>query len=96
MPIDPQNTFLTVQAERALDEAREVDARRARGERLGALAGVPIGIKDVLTSGNIPVGWTNTKYKMLYMNMGHGDKVFSSPIQNRLIENEILWLLRKS
>ncbi len=46
--------FLTIQAERALDEARRVDARRARGERLGALAGVPIGIKDALCTRDAP------------------------------------------
>jgi aspartyl-tRNA(Asn)/glutamyl-tRNA(Gln) amidotransferase subunit A len=46
--------FLTVQAERALDEARVVDARRARGERLGSLAGVPIGIKDALCTRDAP------------------------------------------
>ena len=52
----------------------------------------PIGFKDVLTSGDLPVVWTNTKYKMLYMNMGHGDKIFASPIQNKLIEDAVLWL----
>ncbi len=52
----------------------------------------PIGFKDVLTSGDLPVVWTNTKYKMLYMNMGHGDKIFASPIQNKLIEDATLWL----
>ena len=52
----------------------------------------PIGLKDVLTSGDLPVVWTNTKYKMLYMNMGHGDKIFGSPIQNKLIEDATLWL----
>jgi hypothetical protein len=25
--------------------------------------------------------------------MGHGDKIFTSPIQNHLIENALLWLL---
>jgi len=52
----------------------------------------PIGFKDVLTSGDLPVVWTNTKYKMLYMNMGHGDKIFASPTQNKLIEDATLWL----
>jgi len=52
----------------------------------------PIGFKDVLTSGDLPVVWTNTKYRMLYMNMGHGDKIFASPIQNKLIEDATLWL----
>jgi type 1 glutamine amidotransferase len=58
----------------------------------------PLGIKSMITNkdGDVPVVWTNTKYRMIYMNMGHGDKVFSSPLQNQLIENEILWLLRKN
>src|SRR5579862_4610602 len=52
----------------------------------------PIGFKDVLTSGDLPVVWTNTKYKMLYMNMGHGDKIFTSTEQNQLIDNAFHWL----
>jgi YVTN family beta-propeller protein len=52
----------------------------------------PLGLKDVLTEGDIPVVWTNTKYPMVYMNMGHGDRIFSSPTQNQLIENAALWL----
>lgn len=52
----------------------------------------PLGLKDVLTSGDLPVVWTNTKYKMIYMNMGHGDKIFTSCTQNKLIENAITWL----
>src|SRR5262249_25253974 len=52
----------------------------------------PIGFKDVLTSGDLPVVWTNTKYKMLYMNMGHGDRIFTSPVQNQLIDNAVNWL----
>jgi uncharacterized protein len=52
----------------------------------------PIGFKDILTSGDLPVVWTNTKYKMLYMNMGHGDKIFTSATQNELIDNAVNWL----
>jgi uncharacterized protein len=52
----------------------------------------PLGFKDVLTGGDLPVVWTNTKYKMVYMNMGHGDKIFTSPIQNKLIDNTANWL----
>ncbi len=33
---------------------------------------------------------------MLYMNMGHGDKIFTSPTQNRLIENSLTWLLARA
>jgi type 1 glutamine amidotransferase len=55
----------------------------------------PIGIKGLITDRDpdVPVVWTNTRFKMLYMNMGHGDQVFASPIQNRLFENGVLWLL---
>jgi len=52
----------------------------------------PLGFKDILKSGDLPVVWTNTKYKMLYMNMGHGDKIFTTETQNRLFENGLLWL----
>ncbi|MGH9493752.1 MAG: ThuA domain-containing protein [Candidatus Sulfotelmatobacter sp.] len=55
-------------------------------------ANYPLGFKDVLTSGDLPVVWTNTKYKMIYMNMGHGDKIFSSPVQNKLFESAVNWL----
>jgi len=53
----------------------------------------PIGLKDTITRGDCPVVWTNTKYKMLYVNMGHGDKIFDSAEQNRLFENAAAWLL---
>ena len=44
---NPQiNAFVEVWAEEALKRADELDNRRARGEKLGALAGVPVGIKD--------------------------------------------------
>lgn len=55
----------------------------------------PLGIKGLITDKDtdVPVVWTNTRFKMLYMNMGHGDKIFTTPTQNELIENGILWLL---
>jgi len=54
----------------------------------------PIGLKDTITAGDLPVVWTNTKYRMLYMNMGHGDKIFTRAEQNKLFEDAILWLGR--
>jgi uncharacterized protein len=55
----------------------------------------PLGIKGLLTYGDIPVVWTNTQYKMIYMNVGHGDKIFTSPVQNTLIQNATESLLGK-
>ena len=55
----------------------------------------PIGIKDVIMPTDVPIVWTNTKYKMLYMNIGHGDKIFTSDIQQNLIEDGLLWLLNR-
>ncbi len=40
--------FLRVTSERALDQAAAIDKRRAAGEAVGALAGLPVAVKDVL------------------------------------------------
>ncbi|MGN7811501.1 ThuA domain-containing protein [Flavobacterium sp. 22076] len=59
---------------------------------------------EIWHSGYFPVVWTNTKYKMFYVNMGHNDidyegktnktlsYTFDNKIQNQLILNELLWL----
>ncbi|RZU40701.1 ThuA domain-containing protein [Edaphobacter modestus] len=52
----------------------------------------PLGMKDVVRSGDLPVMWTNTRFRMLYMNMGHGDRIFTSDIQNRLMEDAMVWV----
>ncbi|MEV8633417.1 Asp-tRNA(Asn)/Glu-tRNA(Gln) amidotransferase subunit GatA [Streptosporangium sp. NPDC051023] len=53
--VEPQiNAFLHVDAETTLEQARAVDARRAAGEDLGPLAGVPIAHKDVFTTTDMP------------------------------------------
>ncbi|ACV09360.1 Asp-tRNA(Asn)/Glu-tRNA(Gln) amidotransferase subunit GatA [Jonesia denitrificans] len=52
--VDPTiNAFVTVTAEDALATARDVDERRARGEQLHPLAGVPIAIKDVVVTDGV-------------------------------------------
>ena len=43
------HSFLALSRERALAQAAKIDAMAANGEALPPLAGVPIGIKDVLT-----------------------------------------------
>src|SRR5437868_5791907 len=59
---------------------------------------------EIWHSGYYPVVWTNTKYKMLYFNMGHNDmdyenktnkqlsSTFSSEVQNKLIIDALLLL----
>src|SRR5258708_2772385 len=48
---DPKiGAYLTLSKERALAKAAEVDALAEKGEKLPALAGVPVGIKDVLVT----------------------------------------------
>ena len=62
---------------------------------------------EIWHNGYYPVVWTNIKYNMIYLNMGHNDmdyghknngqlsSTFSSPIQNQLIINSLLWLGNK-
>jgi hypothetical protein len=59
---------------------------------------------EIWHSGYYPVAWTNRKYRMIYMNMGHNDidyehktnkelsYTFSSEAQNQFILNGLLWL----
>ncbi len=59
---------------------------------------------EIWHSGYYPVVWTNTKYKMLYVNMGHNDIdyeqgtnkelsfTFDNKTQSQLIIDALLWL----
>jgi aspartyl-tRNA(Asn)/glutamyl-tRNA(Gln) amidotransferase subunit A len=51
---DRVHAFLHVDSDGALAAARAVDQRRAAGEPLGPLAGVPIAIKDVIATKGVP------------------------------------------
>jgi aspartyl-tRNA(Asn)/glutamyl-tRNA(Gln) amidotransferase subunit A len=51
---DRVHAFLYVDAEGALEAARAVDSARAAGEPLGPLAGVPVAVKDVITTRGVP------------------------------------------
>ncbi|SCG37936.1 Asp-tRNA(Asn)/Glu-tRNA(Gln) amidotransferase subunit GatA [Micromonospora inositola] len=51
---DRVHAFLHVDTDGALAAARRVDERRAAGEALGPLAGVPVAVKDVLTTRGVP------------------------------------------
>ena len=59
---------------------------------------------EIWHSGDYPVVWTNRKYRMLYVNMGHNDidyeggtdrqlsYTFGNPEQDRMILNTLKWL----
>jgi hypothetical protein len=59
---------------------------------------------EIWHSGYYPVAWSNKRYRMVYMNMGHNDmdyenktnkelsSTFSEAAQNALITNALLWL----
>ncbi len=48
------HAFLYVDTDAALAKAREVDAARERGEKLGPLAGIPLALKDVMVMKDVP------------------------------------------
>jgi aspartyl-tRNA(Asn)/glutamyl-tRNA(Gln) amidotransferase subunit A len=51
---DRVHAFLHVAGDDALAQAREIDRRRAAGEPLGPLAGVPVAVKDLFTTVGMP------------------------------------------
>ena len=53
----------------------------------------PFGIKDIITHGDFPIVWTNKKYRMVYLNMGHGDEAFIDATQNLLFTNAFRWVI---
>jgi len=53
----------------------------------------PLGIKNTLNGGDIPVAWTNTRYRMVYLNFGHGDRIFSTSVLPAIIDNSLRFLL---
>ena len=48
------HAFLYLDKEGALSQAKEVDKKRAAGEKLSPLAGVPLALKDVMTQKDVP------------------------------------------
>ena len=48
------NIYLRLTKERALEQAAKIDAAAAKGDQLGALAGIPVAVKDVLVMRGAP------------------------------------------
>jgi aspartyl-tRNA(Asn)/glutamyl-tRNA(Gln) amidotransferase subunit A len=51
------NAFVTVCAAEARAQAAEIDRARAAGKPLGALAGVPVSVKDILNTKGVRTTW---------------------------------------
>lgn len=47
---DKVNAYVTLNKEQALETAKTVDEKRAKGEKLSPLAGIPMGIKDNIST----------------------------------------------
>jgi len=56
----------------------------------------PLGIKDVINFGDFPIVWTNKNYRMIYLNMGHGDDEFTDATQKLLFVNAFRWIASQS
>lgn len=56
---------------------------------------LPLGLKDVIRFGDLPIVWTNRNYRMIYLNMGHGDEEFTDATQNLLFVNALRWIARR-
>lgn len=75
----------TSQSSRARTNGGSLAIAKVAWKRPGAAAAYHL-------DAELPVFWTNTKYRMRYMNMGHGDKIYSDAKQNQLIAQALLWL----
>lgn len=55
----------------------------------------PLGLKDIVYGGDFPVVWTNRNYRMVYINMGHGDEQFTDATEKLLFINAFRWLVSR-
>lgn len=55
----------------------------------------PIGLKDIVYGDDWPLVWTNKNYRMIYLNMGHGDEEFMDATQNLLFINALRWVVSR-
>ncbi len=56
----------------------------------------PLGIKDVVSFGDWPIVWSHKKYRMIYLNMGHGDEEYTDATQKLLFINAFRWVVSQS
>lgn len=78
-------SFLYLDQDAALAQAKKVDEKVAKGEALKPLAGVPLALKDVLTQKGVP---TTAGSRILE----NWRPPYSSTVVNKLIENDVIIL----
>ncbi len=80
---DKVGSYITVTEEAALAQAAAVDAKRASGEALSALAGIPVAIKDnICTKGTL----TTCASKMLY----NFKPPYNATVMDKLAEQDVV------
>ncbi len=57
------NAMVTRDFDRAIDRAKDVEAKRLKGEDIGILAGLPIGIKDLEASADMKTTYGSLPFK---------------------------------
>lgn len=77
------NAFIEVYADEALQKARDLDARRTRGESMGLLHGVVIGLKDV-------IAYKDHRLTASSKILEGFHSVYSSTAVNRLLKEEAI------
>lgn len=77
------NAFISIDTQDALKRARAVDQKLKSGERTGKLAGVPVGIKDLI---NYEGTETTAGSKIL---VGH-KSVYNATITNKIIQEDAI------
>ena len=57
------NAIVTLMPDRAMDQARDIDKRVAAGEAVGPLAGVTVGIKDIIETAGVRTTYASPLFK---------------------------------
>jgi aspartyl-tRNA(Asn)/glutamyl-tRNA(Gln) amidotransferase subunit A len=80
---DKVNAYVTVTNELALEQAKAVDEKLAKGEALSRLAGIPVGLKDNICTKDV---LTTCSSKIL----SNFVPPYSATVYNRLLANDVV------
>lgn len=80
---DKVNSYITLTKEKALETAKAVDEKIAKGEELSPLAGIPIAVKDNICTKDV---LTTCASKMLY----NFTPPYNATVSNKLTENDMV------